>query len=66
MQVLKISELENKVQLTKSSVYRLIARGEFPAPIHLMNRSVGWIDTEVNEWILSRRHGVRVGVIKNK
>ena len=40
--------------LGRSSIYKYISEERFPKPISLGERSVGWIDSEVEEWILSR------------
>ena len=37
-----------------SSLYAAMARGEFPRPVRLSGRSVGWKSTAVQEWIASR------------
>ena len=31
-------------------VYQLIGRGEFPAPIQLGERAVGWLESDIAEW----------------
>ena len=40
--------------LARSSVYHKMSIGEFPEPINLGVRSVGWIADEVEEWIQDR------------
>ncbi len=40
--------------LGRSSVYALIAKGQFPAPIKLSARSVGFIASEIDDWIALR------------
>lgn len=40
--------------LGRSSIYQKIADGEFPEPINLGPRAVGWIADEVETWIQSR------------
>ncbi len=37
--------------LSRSSIYEKIGKGEFPAPINLGIRSVGWIADEIVDWI---------------
>jgi len=36
-------------------LYAKIAAGDFPAPIKIGQRAVGWLEAEVNDW-LSNRH----------
>jgi prophage regulatory protein len=40
--------------LGRSSIYKGIKDGTFPAPIVLGRRAVGWIDGTISEWIESR------------
>ncbi|MFC4260031.1 helix-turn-helix transcriptional regulator [Marinobacter lacisalsi] len=39
--------------LVERLLYKYVDAGTFPKPIPLGGRSVGWIDSEVDEWILS-------------
>ena len=43
-----------KTGLASSSLYAAIARGEFPKPIKLGERSVGWLSREIDAWIEAR------------
>lgn len=54
MRVLRLPEVVERVGLSKSSVWRLIQQGEFPRPIRLGGRAVGWRDDEIEYWIESR------------
>ena len=41
--------------LSRSSIYLMIQRGEFPKNVRLNNfRAVAWIQSEIQEWIESR------------
>ena len=40
--------------ISRSSIYRQIARGEFPAQVQISERAVGWREEEVVEWIENR------------
>ncbi len=40
--------------LPRSSIYRKISRGEFPKPIALGARSVGWLSSDIDAWIASQ------------
>ena len=37
------------------TIYRLEIRGEFPQRKQLSPNSVGWLESEIDEWIASRR-----------
>ena len=52
--VLRRAEVEVLVVLWLPMVYRYIGEGTFPKPVSLGDRCVGWVDAEVQEWILAR------------
>ncbi|MBY6104971.1 AlpA family transcriptional regulator [Ferrimonas balearica] len=54
MKILRMEELEEKVGLKKSAIYRLAKEGKFPKPIKLGPRVNGWVEEEVDEWIAER------------
>lgn len=50
--VLKLPAVQAKVQLSRSSIYRLEADGKFPKRIQLgAGHSVGWYAHEVDDWL---------------
>lgn len=64
MVVLKLNDVAQRVALRKSSIYALVKRGEFPAPLHLTDSAVGWLESEIDQWIANRPRGVRQGARK--
>ncbi|MWV18256.1 AlpA family phage regulatory protein [Pseudomonas sp. L-22-4S-12] len=54
MKVLRLNAVVRTTGLARSTIYKLIGSGEFPRPVPLTGRSVGWIETEVVAWIQSR------------
>ena len=54
MRVLRLREVLDRVGLSKSTLWRLIKAGQFPKPISLGPRAVGWIEEEIDQWISSR------------
>lgn len=40
--------------LAKSTTYDLIAKGDFPGPVRLSARSVGWTSDSIETWIAAR------------
>ena len=53
-QILRLPRVIDVTGLPRSSLYAKIAAGEFPAPIKLGQRSVGWSAAEVEAWIDTR------------
>ncbi len=50
--------------LSKSTIYSLIKQGIFPAQIKLGMRRVGWLQSEVTDWLENRKTHSRVGASK--
>jgi prophage regulatory protein len=46
-----MTELKDKVALSRSQIYKLIQQGEFPEPIKLGKKISVWTDSEVEEWM---------------
>jgi prophage regulatory protein len=51
---MRFPEVRRTSGYSKSRLYVLIANGQFPAPVKLGDRAVGWISTEIEEWVASR------------
>ena len=54
MRILKLKEVLNRTGLGKTTLYALIGNGDFPQPIPLGLRAVGWLESEVDAWILEK------------
>ncbi len=53
--ILRLPAVKSKTGIARSTIYSLIARGDFPQPLQLGARSVGWLESDINQWICSRR-----------
>lgn len=51
LRILRLSAVKSMTGLSRSAIYRRMALDEFPKHISLGKRSVGWIESEINEWI---------------
>ena len=52
--ILRRRQVEQKTGLARSTIYDRMKAGVFPKPIQLGNsRVVGWIESEVDEWLSS-------------
>lgn len=54
MRIIRLSEVLANTGLARSTVYKYVADGSFPKPVSLGDRAVGWVESEVQEWILAR------------
>jgi prophage regulatory protein len=53
--LLSLSEVRERFPLSKSTIYRGIARGTFPKPIRISAGRVAWSEHELIGWLKSRR-----------
>ena len=53
-QILRLNDVKAKTGLSRSTIYLRMAEGTFPKKISLGPRAVGWINSEVIEWIEQR------------
>lgn len=54
MKILRLGAVIESTGLARSTIYKLVGSGEFPRPIPLVGRRVGWVEAEVHEWIKGR------------
>lgn len=52
--ILRRKQVEQRVGLSRSTIYAKVAAGEFPAPIALSARAVGWLESDITTWIEAR------------
>ena len=52
--ILRLPAVKVRTGLSRSSIYLQMSLGTFPKPIHLGPRAVGWIDSEIAEWVQQR------------
>nr|WP_241902112.1 AlpA family phage regulatory protein [Vibrio breoganii] len=53
--MLSTIQLASDYKLPRSSVYELMAKEGFPKQIELTERRVAWVESEVLDWIASRK-----------
>jgi prophage regulatory protein len=54
---LRRTAVEAVTGLSRSTIYELMARGEFPRPVKLTARAVAWPESKVAEWLAERSAG---------
>lgn len=54
IRIIRLSVVERKVGVKKATIYRWMKEGLFPRPVSIGRRAVGWLENEIDEWILSR------------
>lgn len=58
--VLRLPEVKKRTGLSRSSIYLRMTNKEFPASISLGGRAVGWLEEDINEWIVTRIEESRI------
>lgn len=49
--ILRLPAVKARTGLSRSTIYLRISEGRFPKPVSLGGRAVGWIETEINDWL---------------
>jgi len=52
--IIRLPQAIEKTGLSRSTIYSLISRGEFPQKIKLSPRTMGFLESEVDAWIIDR------------
>ena len=51
IRIVRLPAVQARTGLGRSTIYVRLAEGSFPRPVQLGARAVGWIESEVDEWI---------------
>ncbi|EME01768.1 AlpA family phage regulatory protein [Pseudomonas stutzeri] len=54
MKIIRLSGVIETTGLARSTIYNLTSEGGFPRPVPLVGRSVGWLESEIQDWIKGR------------
>lgn len=52
--LLRLPELLARLGICRATIYLHISKGTFPKPIALSPRAVGWLEHEIDAWLMSR------------
>ncbi len=52
--ILRLPAVLARTGLSRSTLYALMAEGQFPASVSLGMRSVGWLESDITDWIRQR------------
>lgn len=48
---IKLRDILRRIPVSRSQIYKRIADGTFPKPLHMGGRSAFWLESEVDAWI---------------
>lgn len=51
---IRLPEVKLRTGLSRSTIYEDISKGIFPRPVSLGMRCVGWLESEIETWIIGR------------
>ena len=49
--LIRLPEVQHRVGLGRSTIYRWMSEGKFPKPVQLGGHAVAWYEDDLNEWI---------------
>ena len=52
--IMRRPEVEAVTGNSRSSIYAMMARGDFPKPVKIGARSVGWVTSDIEAWLDQR------------
>lgn len=52
MRIIRLKEVIDSTGLSRSTIYKYISEGSFPKSLDLGGRSVGWLESEIQDWIM--------------
>lgn len=52
--ILRCREVQHAIGLSRSTIYRMIERGDFPRPQKLGLSAIGWRESAIEGWIKSQ------------
>ena len=58
---LRLIQVRETIGLSRATIYRKIAAQEFPRPVRLGPRAVGWVEADVIGWMNERERLSRNG-----
>ncbi|MEX0943206.1 MAG: AlpA family transcriptional regulator [Pseudomonadales bacterium] len=58
--ILRLPEVKARTGLSRSSIYLRMANNEFPRPVSLGGRAVGWVEVDIENWLAEKIETSRV------
>jgi len=57
--ICRLPEVIARTGLPRSTIYELMLNDEFPLQVRLARRTVGWVESEIEDWIDNRINASR-------
>jgi prophage regulatory protein len=49
--ILRLPQVKQRTGLSRTTIYRSVKAGKFPPPMLLGPRCIGWLESDLNNWI---------------
>ena len=49
--ILRLPAVKARTGLSRSTIYLRISEGNFPKPVSLGGRAVGWVESDIQAWL---------------
>ena len=54
--ILRLGSVLERTGLSRSTLYRKIERGSFPAQVRISERCIGWRESDIERWLRNPMH----------
>jgi prophage regulatory protein len=51
LSILRRKQVQARTGLSRSTLYQFVSDGTFPKPVKLGARAVGWVESEISDWL---------------
>ena len=48
--VIRLPEVMRRTTMSRTTISRMIAKGQFPKPAKIAERACGWLESEIDKW----------------
>ena len=63
--ILRLPAVKARTGLSRSTIYLRVSDGSFPRPVSLGARAVGWLESDIEGWIVGKIEQTRSAVSPN-
>jgi prophage regulatory protein len=60
--ILRLGSVLEQTGLSRSTLYRKIQGGSFPAQVHISERCIGWRESDIEQWLSNPMYYSRLDV----
>jgi prophage regulatory protein len=64
IKILRRPQVEDRTGLSRSTIYAKICANEFPKAVRLGRRAVGWVESEIDDWVMKQIQRSRPALVR--